>query len=271
MNKIEVNSIFNMVSQNGRNSLNLPTLTESQMESETNSVVKNAPFVSNHLLVNGVDVRLLFVDNSYRRTPSCPKSLLNSFDEQSMGLLTVSYRDNKLFVVDGCRRVIAAIMNGLQYVGCAIYTDLTAEQEAKIFAAQGCNKEKLKPLESYKAGLVCNNPIDTAVRDICTKYRLDPFNPDRKYAPNIKGCRQAVAESAECLDWIFSVLNRNKWLLLEGGVSYRVLNAMKIIYINGVKNGCLDEYADKIAAKRLNLDYNYIDALKKQSIVSTIK
>lgn len=135
--------------------------------------------------------RALTVDLSYQRDPliSHVKRLHEGYDERKLGVLTVSIRDGKAYVVDGNHRRLAALEGGRgdQKALCEVFRGLTRDEEAALFLARN-DAKKIKPTDRYKAGLVAGDPICVGVRDTLAEHGLvvRPGGSD--------GCVQCVSE-----------------------------------------------------------------------------
>lgn len=91
-----------------------------------------------------LDTDLLTVDKSYQRIiDSSMVNLINDeFDPDLFGILTVSMRDGKLYVVDGQHR-LSAVKDFLKKVPCALWQGLTYEEECEKFIKLNSNRKSL--------------------------------------------------------------------------------------------------------------------------------
>lgn len=107
----------------------------------------SAPNALKNVKFTLLDAQLLYIDHSYQCIESRNIwSLINIYDSNMFGTIEVSYRNGKLFVVNGVHRVVAAIVNGEQYLLAKIHTDWTQEQESEMFWHQNDNVTPLNPL-----------------------------------------------------------------------------------------------------------------------------
>ena len=95
-------------------------------------------------------------ESGYQRAtnPAQVESIVRHFDEKKLGTLTVSHRDGKYHVVDGCHRAKALRKLGYTHAPCVVFNGLTFEQEADYFRSQNQDRRLIKPIEFFKAGLV---------------------------------------------------------------------------------------------------------------------
>lgn len=88
--------------------------------------------------------------------------IAKNFDERIANEPKVSFRDGKYFVFDGQHTLLARVMlNGGNHlpVLCKVYFDLTAEEEAYLFATQTGISSKLKSGEKLRAKAFSNDQV----------------------------------------------------------------------------------------------------------------
>lgn len=239
---MKTNDTITPSSTNLTNIPNIPVikaLTPAQKEKGVKDFIKRAaqfPTMNGHLIGN-IDIRLLDVDLAYQRIPEDLNKLLDHFDIGKLSMLTISYRDGKLYTIDGLHRIYACLINHIQTVSVEVYTDLTQEAEAKLFATQDDGATSLKPSESYKAHLLYGEPVDTAIHDITAKYGMDCLDEDRTMRPALSACRNIVKSKLggkDALEWIFHILYESKWTTDAYGCSDKNLNALWAAYKDGI-------------------------------------
>lgn len=79
--------------------------------------------------------------------------MAKNFEEGLLGVLIVSYRDGKHYVIDGQHRLEAAKRAGVEDLVCQVHTGLTYETEAELFNKYNRERKKLTPLDIFKAEL----------------------------------------------------------------------------------------------------------------------
>lgn len=216
-----------------------------------------------------IDIRILEVDRAYQRfTHSKLKYLIDHFNYKYMSPLTVSYRNGHFYIVDGQHRAIAASRNGISQLPCIIHTGLTQADEAKIFSLQKKGSSGLQPLDTFKANLIWGEATDCAIKDLCDKYTLtirsrqtEPFTMS-----SITAAREIVKDTRcgiECLDWMFDIFQKSKWLSEKGGCVYYVMKAMQAAYTEATTNKTLDIATEKLTACFLKIHPSKIEGFAK--------
>lgn len=115
----------------------------------------------------------LQVDPAYQRgvVKARVTYLAKNWNDNNVGILTVSLRDGKTWVVDGQHRYLAAMELGLgdQKVLCHIHKDLTREEEAKLFARLN-DQRAPTAYDIFKAGLIYGDTVAIGVERAARKH-----------------------------------------------------------------------------------------------------
>ncbi|GHU38144.1 hypothetical protein FACS1894105_11590 [Clostridia bacterium] len=109
-----------------------------------------------------------FRPSNYQRTtdPKQVKNIISKFNETKLGLLTVSYRDNQIFLVDGAHRTLALRELGYTHATCLVLTGLTYDEEAEYFRLQDEDQRGMSPWNKFNAGIEAKNPVYVKINDI---------------------------------------------------------------------------------------------------------
>lgn len=93
--------------------------------------------------------------------------IVQNFDPDRFGTLTVNYRDDIFWVVDGGHRLCALQKMGYedQQVQCWVYEGLTEEQEADLFLDLN-NVRPVSSMDKFKVAVVANRETETLVEGI---------------------------------------------------------------------------------------------------------
>lgn len=113
----------------------------------------------------------LFIDDSYQRPLSrFVKRIADNFDPALLGTLIVSERKGgKRAVIDGQTRLMALRQLGHLNAPCLIYTELTREQEADLFARFQSERKNVSALERFKAALVAKEARAVDIADLADR------------------------------------------------------------------------------------------------------
>ena len=117
----------------------------------------------------------LFVDTYQRINIKMPKVLriVNQFDPGILGIIKVSRRDGKYYVIDGQHRVLACKMMNVSTMKAEVIEGLTIEEEAeKFLKMNGANGEvtPLSAFDVFNAKVVAKQPIAVSVKDIVESH-----------------------------------------------------------------------------------------------------
>lgn len=203
--------------------------------SVNDGIVLNAFSIAGRKFAN-VPVDQMRIDYAYQRLSSRNMmKIAQNWDMNRCGILVVNYRDGLFFVIDGQHRMQAAQMNGITFLPCEMYSGLTQEQEAALFARQNEYVTKLSPYDVFKANLVIGDEVDTAIAKICEEFNVIIKKGCAKKGEarlgSITAARNIVQHSGtECLRWIFSTINLCGWSSMHGAYCSSILHAFYVLY-----------------------------------------
>lgn len=229
----------------------MKTLTERLSEYKPNDILEPTPeYIKNFVKTststapnqksNIVNIYHLTTDAAYARNPS--KELPDDFNPEIMPPITLSYRDDKLYVIDGQRRILTAAKQHILYLPCIIFTNLTQKDEAKIMVLSHM-PESLTPYEKFQANLIQEYPPAMKIKEVCEKYNLDPFS--KKFAICGANNIMRLYPDGTALDWVCDILTQRPNLLQEEN-NYPVFYGLQSVYLEGCNKNCLDTYRTNI-------------------------
>lgn len=169
--------------------------------------------------IASVPVALMELDESYQRVlGKTTKKLMAEWNNDKCDFLIVSYRDNKFYVIDGQHRYSVAKAKGIENLPCIIFTGLTQQGEARMFARQQENVNKLTPYDTFKANIACGDTsvreiaIDMEIKRVCDKYGIAV----KKYGNNmgeqkVLRCLANARRFTESFEWVIDVINASNW------------------------------------------------------------
>ena len=202
----------------------------------------NAAIVRNAITIGGkkfaeIPVSQIVVDKAYQRALRARvQRIADNWNAEKCDALVVSFRDNKFYVVDGQHRYEAAKMCGVEYLVCQIYENLTQIDEARKFVQQNTEVSFLSPYDTFKANIMLNDPVDTAIKEVCEAFQLRIYDGFGKKPIGSMGAlglaREIVsAYGKEALEWIFQVLYDSGYTQLRGGSDSYVVGALRDAYV----------------------------------------
>ncbi len=182
------------------------------------TVINNAYSICGKRIAS-VPVELMELDHTYQRVlGTTTKKLMAEWDNDKCDFLTVSYRDNRFYIIDGQHRYSVAKAKGIVALPCIIFEGLTQNQEALKFAQQQDNVNKLYPYDTFKANIACGDTsireiaIDMNIKRVCDKYNIQV----KKYGKNmgdqkVLRCLADARRYNEGFEWIIDVINASNW------------------------------------------------------------
>jgi hypothetical protein len=115
----------------------------------------------------------LNVDPIYQRdvVQARVDKLVRTWRDSDVGVITVSTRDGRLWIVDGQHRYLAALELGKasELVLCRVHEGLSVEQEAELFASLN-DQRAPTAYDRFKAGLVYGDRIAVGVEKATQHY-----------------------------------------------------------------------------------------------------
>lgn len=112
-----------------------------------------------------VELPRLKIDRRYQRVVNMQRvrRLAAAYDEDLMGVLVCSVREDGIFIIDGQHRYEVAKLLGMSTIRCELRVGLTLEQEANIFYNLDTARVGLNSDDSFRALLTANDPTALSV------------------------------------------------------------------------------------------------------------
>lgn len=191
-------------------------------------------------LVAHMPVDVMRLDYRYQREIK-HNALINKWDPDKSSIITLSYRKGEpdvLYVIDGQHRVQAAKKNKTESLVAEVFTDLTLEEEAEMFATQNIGTAKLATSDTYKANLVYGEKIDTAISNVCERYGVTVSRFRKpKYLSGLGEARVNVKMYGEkCLDWTLRVIDGADWDVHKQPYTASWLRAFRFAYAENISD-----------------------------------
>lgn len=213
-----------------------------------------------------VPVDLMRIDKRYQRAISAMISqLIKEWDDKKCLFLLVSYRDGVFYIIDGQHRWEAAKARGISHLPCIIFTGLTWQEEARIFAEQNKNITKLTPFDTFKANVACGDisypeiKTDLELKSICDRHGITVQKSTRvKTLKSVTRGRDIINQAgAGGLEWIFALIESIHWENYKETYASKMLDLFKWIYMNYksntiAENNKLFDFMDTITPKELD-------------------
>lgn len=146
---------------------------------QMNVKMENKPETS---VVKVMDLPLSMISfATYQRKPNearC-KLIADSFMDDRMHPIDVSYRDGSYWCYDGQHRVHAYKIMKRNYIPCIVHEGLTFQDEAYLFAHQNDNVGRITAAHNWKASLEAKEKSTVDIVRICKSYGftvLDKYN-----------------------------------------------------------------------------------------------
>jgi hypothetical protein len=115
------------------------------------------------------------VDTDYQRAlnPKHVAKIVEGFDPDLFGVLLISEREEGVYyVLDGQHRVVAIERMGMttEPLPCLVYSHLTPQLEAKIFAQVNAGRLYLSPQYTFRAQIIARQPEALAIKAIVESF-----------------------------------------------------------------------------------------------------
>lgn len=192
-----------------------------------------------------VPVELMRIDKRYQRAISAIISqLIKKWGNEKCLFLLVSYRDGVFYIIDGQHRWEAAKAIGIDHLPCIIFTGLTWQEEARIFAEQNKNITKLTPFDTFKANVACGDisypeiKTDLELKSICDRHGITVQKSTRvKTLKSVTRGRDIINQvGAGGLEWIFTLIESIHWEVHKETYASKMLDLFKWIYMDYKSN-----------------------------------
>lgn len=213
------------------------------------SVMSNTYSICNKRIAS-VPVMLMKLDKSYQRETNNEniQNLIKDWDNDRCNFLLVSFRDDRFYIVDGQHRYTAAKYKGIEELPCIILTELTREQEARIFSRQNENVKKLTIYDVFKANLANGDTsipeikIDVEINRICKKHGIkvkvtNRYTNKERTLRSLSATRKIIrAHGVECAEWIFDTVDKTNWKTCMEVTSSQIQYMLKNFYVENKEN-----------------------------------
>lgn len=201
--------------------------------------------------LGSIPVSLLRIDHKYQRPAdsSHVNDITKKFNRKYLNCLTVSFRDNYFWIIDGQHRYSAAVNKGIECLTCIILTGLTSQEEAKMFKDLNVNHKALDPYKIFRANVWNGDVTDTDVaidleiKRICDKYNIEVKKFSRGSSGKTLRClsrvRNIISSSSygsACFEWIIDLLNMTDWADVSNTYIREVVLMLKEYWIDNKEN-----------------------------------
>ncbi len=201
------------------------------------AVIKRAT-KSNGVIRGNIPIVLLTSADYQRELDmSRVRKIAAEWDDYKCDEVLVSYRDGKFYVVNGQHRTKAAEMIGKEEMYCKIYTSLTYEEEAILFAIQNRHATVLSNKARFKSLVIGKDKESLALQEICDKHKV--FTPkDKKKEPYLAGLRSAQLTlhnyGIGAVDWIFDTIDACGWHDVPKAYSQQIIVMLRKLYVKHI-------------------------------------
>ncbi len=206
--------------------------------------------------VRQVSIHKLIVTQGYQRKDlnrANINKIVKEFDPRRLGVLTVSYRKGKYYVIDGQHRLVALMTlfdDDDFIVRCEIQHKHTYRSEAHVFVNQDDGKTRISPFQKFNAEMEEGVEDALAINQIATLCQLKIPTANTLKGDNVIRCIDKLRSiySKRGGDSLHEVL----WLIVRtwGGAEASLKNQI----VSGVALFCETydgDYSDKIFIKAL--------------------
>ena len=229
-------------------------------EDERKRLVKNIMLATlatlGKLVMVKVPLNVLYVDLTYQRFRS--KDILNlvgQYDVDKAKAIELNYREDeeRLYIIDGLHRVIAAILSGEEYILAFVYIGKTQTEEAELFRYQNKNRIPLKPGDDYKAGLTANHRDCLELQKLAKKYNLSIDGQKAGTAGQLRNIKTILEiidsneNGIELLTWTFDLMKAASWFDDSLSTTSQFIKNFACIYNNAITDDNLDVVTERFS------------------------
>ncbi len=111
-------------------------------------------------------------DTVYQRPTklSQVKNIAQLFDDAQLGVITVSLRDGRYYIIDGAHRAKSLRDLGFTHAYCVVLTGLTLPEEADYFRKQNQDRRQTTVGDNFKAGIKALDERDIRISEIAKTH-----------------------------------------------------------------------------------------------------
>lgn len=147
----------------------------------------------------------------------------------------VVYVNGKLIGVDGMHRLLGAVLAKIPAIVIEIM-EITEDEAIDLFLSQTVDRNKMKPMDYYKASIRAGKMDYIEFRDICHKHNVQVNGDDALDNPvgTFLSITEGVNINKELLDKILTLINKLKWNGSKSSVVYgtKIIRSLKKLYAN---------------------------------------
>ena len=201
------------------------------------TIIANASKSDADVMFAIVPIELMDVDYTYQRMPRRAhiNELKYHWNHACAGVLIVSHRNNRFYVVDGQHRMFAAKELGFESLYCLVHTGLSQTDEADIFTKQDEMKRRPSGGERITSGSVGKAfPEYKDVREICEYFGVKHNRAYPTELGALGGAAAAVAitraNGKDMLRDIFWFIESVGWHMKPKAYSGEMLRALRNVF-----------------------------------------
>lgn len=167
--------------------------------------------------------------------------LAENFELYKLDPVLLSLRaDGTIVAIDGWHRIRAAKKNEYTTLPARILVDLKYTDEARLFAEQQDNTNKITPPERFISMVQSGAPLYVAANKVITSYNYK-IKGNKGTSPRDFTCignvnaliRQYKAAGIEFLEWVLSLFAKSNWNQQNDHATATLLLAFRHVYFDG--------------------------------------
>lgn len=202
------------------------------------SIVKTAPNCAG-VKYSIVPLALMDLPFYQREEQALVNKIASEWNDALCGVISLSWRDNRLWIVDGQNRVAAAKLAGKTELICTIATGLSEESEFWLFANQNKNVVKVSAYDIVTGGARIGSEPFTSIMKVITDMDFEAA-PRGGITDGKIVCMDRIIQvwkmhGAGGLKWILRTIRECGWQYAQQGCSAAVVSALATIYGKNVR------------------------------------
>lgn len=167
-------------------------------------------------------------------------AMAKNWDDSKCTALLVNYREDTgyFWIIDGQHRWAAATMQGIEFLVCEVFINMTLEEEARRFEEYNTGTKSLSPFDTFKARICYGEETDTAILEICKKYQLTVIgSKNSRKLKSVTAARNIMKLGGKmALEWVLQTIVDSNWDDFGESYSADFMEGLARIYASQINN-----------------------------------
>jgi len=163
--------------------MNKPTKAEKKA-----GMIRKEIAIDNGSMICTIDLTKTEIDEYQRNLVNSHLNIiLKDYDDKARKLPTLSFRDGKLWRVDGNHTINARLKKGENITHCEVFFDLDIMAEADLFYLRNTGTRRMTPWVAWKSALIAGRIEQTNIQKVIDRLKMTTPLSNSKDA-DLKSC-----------------------------------------------------------------------------------